>query len=57
MPTKVKGTNLDLTNSNVTVKEINTTDTLTVGNTSVQDLKEIEEAAALKAVAYSIALG
>jgi len=53
MPTKVKGTNLNLTESDVEIKTVNITESLTVGNTVINDLKELKE----KAVAYAIALG
>lgn len=57
MPTKVKGTNLNLTQSNVEIKIVDVTETLTVGNTTVSDLKEIENNAVEQAVAFAIALG
>jgi hypothetical protein len=57
MPTKVKGTNLNLTESNVEIKTVDVTETLTVGNTTVSDLKEIENNAVEQAVALAIALG
>jgi len=57
MPTKVKGTNLNLTQSNVEIKTVDVTETLTVGNTTVSDLKQIEDNAVEQAVALAIALG
>jgi len=38
MPTKVKGTNLNLTESDVEIKTVNITESLTVGNTVINDL-------------------
>lgn len=57
MPTKVKESNLNLVDADLTMKTLTTTEGLTVGNTAINDLKEISDTAAEQATALAIALG
>lgn len=57
MPTKVKESNLNLVDADLTMKTCTMTEGLTVGNTAITDLKELNDTAAEQATALAIALG